>query len=174
MGCQCMGIFKKICYRMRQSNHLIIVLGSYMKAKKLFQNKLIVKRSKTHGFGVFAGQEMRKGEKIEECYAIITRGGDRRLDDYYFEAKDRQFALLTGYGSIYNHSDDPNADYFINKKKCIATIIADRAIRKGEEIFVSYGDEYFTSRGWTPKGAVKKTSIKTKKKSGKKPRKKVK
>lgn len=117
---------------------------------KLFQNKLIVKKSPMHGYGVFAGKTIKKGEKIEECYIIISKGGDKVLDDFYFDAKGK-YAVFTGYGSIYNHSDDPNADYTINIKKRKATIKAVKPIRKGEEIFITYGEEWFSSRGWKPK-----------------------
>lgn len=112
----------------------------------LFQNNLIVKRSSTHGYGVFAGKKIRKGEKIEECYLIITKGGDRKLEDYYFDAKGKH-AIFTGFGIIYNHSDDPNADYSINMKKRIVTFRADKTIYKGDEILISYGDKWFSSRG---------------------------
>lgn len=123
-----------------------------MTKSKLLQKKIFVKKSPTHGYGVFAAQAIKKGEKFEECYIIITRGGDKTLEDYYFDAKNRKYALFTGYGSIYNHAEDPNADYFINISKRIATIKAKRNIRKGEEIFVTYGPEWFTSRGIKPKG----------------------
>lgn len=113
---------------------------------KLIQNKIYVKKSPTHGYGVFAAKTIRKGEIIEECYMIISRGGDKKLEDFYFDAKGK-YALLTGFGSIYNHSDDPNADYKLNIKKRITTIKAARTIRKGEEIHVSYGDKWFSSRG---------------------------
>ena len=116
-----------------------------MKAK-LFQNKLIVKKSSTHGYGVFAGKNLRKGEKIEECYMLISKGGDKKLEDFYFDAKGK-YAIFTGFGSIYNHSDDPNADYIISMTNRIATLVADKPIRKGEEILISYGDEWFSCRG---------------------------
>ncbi|MDR3491983.1 MAG: SET domain-containing protein-lysine N-methyltransferase [Gammaproteobacteria bacterium] len=132
---------------------------------KLFQNKVVVKKSTLHGYGVFAEKKFKKGELIEECYAILTKGGDKVLEDYYFDAKGK-YVLLTGFGSIYNHSDDPNADYDINKKKHLAVIKADRTIQKGEEIFVSYGDEWFSSRGLKPKKKrVKKITKKTTKKT---------
>jgi len=120
-----------------------------MKAK-LFLNNICVKKSKTHGYGVYAEKDIKKGEKIEECYIIISRKGwDRALEDYYFDVKG-QYAIFTGFGIIYNHSDDPNADYFINAKKRITTIKANRKIKKGEEIFISYGDGWFKSRGIKP------------------------
>lgn len=118
--------------------------------RKLFQSKLVVKKSPLHGYGVFAEKTIKKGELIEECYIILSRGGDKVLQDFYFDA-DGKSALFTGFGSIYNHSDDPNADYKINIKNRLATLKAARTIRKGEEIFVSYGEEWFTSRGMKPK-----------------------
>ncbi len=114
---------------------------------KLFLNKIYVKKSPQQGFGVFAGKKLRKGELIEECYFILSKTkGTQAFEDYYFDAKGKN-ALFLGYGCIYNHSDDANADYVINMKTRIVTIRADRTIQKGEEIFVSYGDEWFSSRG---------------------------
>lgn len=113
--------------------------------KSLVQNKNIIKKSPTHGYGVFAGKTYKKGDIIEECYLIITRGKDQALEDYYFDA-DGKYALLTGHGIIYNHSEDENAVYYINTRRKLATIKALRRIKKGEEIFVSYGDEWFKDR----------------------------
>lgn len=119
-------------------------------SKPLFQNKIYVKKSKTHGFGVFAAKLIKKGDIIEQCYIIVSRGGDKGLEDYYFDAN-RKYAICFGYGCIYNHSDDPNTDYTISTKRKIATFKANRNIKKGEEILVSYGDKWFSSRGLTPK-----------------------
>jgi len=113
---------------------------------RLFLNNVYVKKSPRQGFGVFAGKKLRKGELIEECYFLISKGSTKAFEDFYFDAHGKN-ALLLGYGSIYNHSDDANADYVINMKKRIATIRADRTIQHGEEIFVSYGDDWFSSRG---------------------------
>ncbi len=122
--------------------------------KKLFQSKIQIQKSTTHGYGVFARKNFRKGEKIEECYIIVSRGGDRGLEDFYFDIKGK-YGIFTGFGIIYNHSEDPNADYFINVKRRLATIKAARKIRKGEEIFVSYGDDWFSSRGLKSKNIAK-------------------
>jgi SET domain-containing protein len=112
---------------------------------KLLLNRIVVKRSSRHGFGVFAEKKIKKGEKIEQCYFILTKGKDEALENFYFAAK-RKYAVFLGYGSIYNHSDDPNADYNININKRIATIKASRDIKKGEEILISYGEDWFKSR----------------------------
>jgi SET domain-containing protein len=118
--------------------------------KQLFVNKVVVKKSSTHGYGVFAAKTFKKGEIIEECYIIISRGGDRKLEDYYFDVNGK-YGLFTGFGIIYNHSDDPNADYHINAKRKLTTFKANRTIKKGEEIFISYGEEWFSSRNMKEK-----------------------
>lgn len=111
----------------------------------LFQNNLIAKKSPIHGYGVFAGKDLKKGEIIEKCYFVLSHCKDKVIFDFIFDVKGR-LALLFGYGSLYNHSDEPNADYNFNMKTKIATFKADRFIKKGEEIFISYGDEWFSSR----------------------------
>ncbi len=112
---------------------------------KLLLNKIAVKKSPRHGFGVFAEKRIKKGEKIEQCYFILTKGRDEILENFYFDVK-RKYAIFLGYGSIYNHSDEPNADYSINVNKRIATIKAKKDIKIGEEILISYGDDWFKSR----------------------------
>lgn len=112
---------------------------------KLFLNKVSVKKSSRHGFGVFAEGKIKSGEIIEQCYFILSSGYDESLEDYYFAVK-RKYAVFLGYGSIYNHSCNPSADYSINMNKRIATIKACREIKKGEEILISYGDKWFKSR----------------------------
>lgn len=112
---------------------------------KLILNKIAVKKSLRHGFGVFAEKSIKKGEILEQCYFILTKGDDANLEDFYFHAK-RKYAVLLGYGSIYNHADEPNADYTLNINKRIATIKAVKNIKKGEEILISYGEEWLKSR----------------------------
>lgn len=115
--------------------------------RKLFRGKILVQKSRTHGYGVFAEKTFKKGEKIEECYIILSsKGGDKALEDYYFDVNGK-YAIFTGFGIIYNHADEPNADYIINYKKRVTTIKANKTIRKGEEIFIDYGEEWFEDRG---------------------------
>jgi SET domain-containing protein len=117
----------------------------------VFQRKIIVKKSRLHGYGVFATHDIKKGEKIEACYIIISRGGDKVLEDYYFDLGRGKCATMTGYGSIYNHTEEPNATYTINVTKRIATFKATKSIRKGDEIYITYGERWFKDRGWKPK-----------------------
>lgn len=133
---------------------------------KLFQSKIYVKKSLIHGYGVFAGKPFKKGEKIEDCYFILSDCEDDILMDYIFEARGRS-AVVLGYGSLYNHSDRPNAAYKLSIKRRIMTIKASRPIKKDEEIFVNYGNEWFSSREASKKKSSKKRKSKSKKKSKK-------
>jgi hypothetical protein len=117
---------------------------------QLFQNKLIVKKSPIDGYGVFADKYINTGEIVEECYVLVTQGGDKGMTDYYFDA-DGDYGVLLGYGSIYNHSDSPNTSYTFDTKNGVATINATRMIQKGEEVFISYGSNWFGDRGLKPK-----------------------
>lgn len=116
----------------------------------LFVNAVTVRPSPIHGYGVFANKRIKKGEIVEECYFLITQGNEEDLMDYYFDV-DGDNAILLGYGCIYNHSDDPNTEYDYDAKSRIATITADALIEEGEEIFISYGDEWFASRRKSPR-----------------------
>lgn len=112
---------------------------------KLIQNELVVKKSSIHGYGVFARKNIKKGEIIEECFTISSNESNNDLDEYNFKVDD-QYILVMGFGSIYNHSDDPNSLHKYDRETKLMVLRARRFIRKGEEIFISYGKAYFDSR----------------------------
>ncbi|MDP1706736.1 MAG: SET domain-containing protein [bacterium] len=96
------------------------------------------------GRGVFAGEQIKKGEEIESCPVLILPISQEKhlekteLKYYYFEwAKDKD-AIALGYGSLYNHSYKPNAEFLISKKDQMIVIKALTNIKKGEEIFFDY------------------------------------
>ena len=68
--------------------------------------KIKVKPSSLHGMGVFAIESIQKEEIIEVCYCIIDNFIDPNsiIKKYTFN-KNR---IALGYGSIYNHSFEPN------------------------------------------------------------------
>ena len=121
-----------------------------MKAK-LFQNKLLVKKSPIHGYGVFAQKNIKKGELVEECCCLVfaDNDDDECLIDYAF-AFGRKAMVLTGFGCLYNHSDDHNLNHVLDQKQRLVTFKARRAIKKGEEIFINYGKHWFSSRDSKP------------------------
>lgn len=115
-----------------------------MKAK-LFQNKLCVQKSPIHGYGVFAQQDIQEGDIVEECLGLPLDCLSDDLINYVFNVKG-QIVLLMGFGSIYNHADDPNVAYEYDVASRVMTLKAKRLIREGEEIFISYGKNWFSFR----------------------------
>jgi hypothetical protein len=47
---------------------------------------------------------------------------------------------------MYNHRDDPSAIYDIDAKKKVMVVRAAIPIRRGEEITVTYGDDWWNTR----------------------------
>jgi uncharacterized protein len=98
------------------------------------------------GRGVFAGRPFRKGEVIEVCpVLVLPESVDRKckdeiLDKYFFawDETGDVIALAFGFGSLYNHSPDPNAAFAKRKRDKVVVFRAKRDIRAGEQIFVDY------------------------------------
>lgn len=115
--------------------------------KKLFINKVKVEPSTIHGYGVFADKYFKKGELIEECHVLLGDGKDEALANYYYASPAENISLIPlGFGLIYNHSPHPNAKYTYDAERKIFIYTASRKINLGEEILVSYGDEWFSDR----------------------------
>lgn len=98
------------------------------------------------GRGVFAARRIRAGEVIEEAPVIVVPASDvpalkrTALFDYYFlwgEASG-EAAVCLGYGSLYNHSATPNAEYVRLFERQAIRFKALRAIEEGEEILTNY------------------------------------
>ncbi len=58
----------------------------------------------------------------------------------YFFYYGKQLALVLGYGSLYNHSYEPNATYVKEPSNGVVTFRAIRNIKAGEEITVNYNN----------------------------------
>jgi hypothetical protein len=122
--------------------------------------KIIIDKSNPRMvLGVFATEKITKGELIERCPMIqmVWRGkyhGDPQISNYLYsnvscQCKECQshgphMFMVLGYGMMYNHQDDPNTVWSFNYQNLIADVISTKEIHAGEEIFVSYGNRYFT------------------------------
>jgi SET domain-containing protein len=97
--------------------------------------------------GVFALKNYKKGDIIEVCPCIAdnTKNFGGVIGDYLFNYDNNTSIVAFGYCSMYNHSDDYNALWEVISKEKIK-VYATKNITKGEEIFVSYGDDYWDSR----------------------------
>lgn len=119
--------------------------------------KIQVRTFPNKGRGIFAIHNIKEGEVIEvapvltfseEESALIM---ETKLADYCFGWGDgRQSAIALGFGSIYNHSDNPSAYYQKRDHRDDMVIMALKDIKSGEEITIHYGENWWEKRGRDP------------------------
>lgn len=89
------------------------------------------------------------GEIIEDCPTLVLQAdilNKYPINHYYFnwnneQAGERMGALAFGYGSIYNHSYQPNAKYQQLYDEKIIRFTALKDIEIGDEITVNYNKD---------------------------------
>jgi SET domain-containing protein len=118
--------------------------------KRLASNKVYISKSKIPNAdrGVFASNDIKKGEIIERCPIIeVSKNDTSNLKEsilvtyfFYFGKNKEQVAIALGFGSIYNHSYKPNATYKIKRKEKIIDFIAIDDIKKNDEITFNYSN----------------------------------
>ena len=127
-----------------------------MKDRLYTSNKIEVRKSPLHGYGVFAKEDIKFGELLEEChiakYTKITEkekvyGIDRikytwpKNGGSLPTAKAFPYAIALGYGSIYNSSTSAKqatADWETDMDNELIIFTAINNIKKDEEILIYY------------------------------------
>jgi SET domain-containing protein len=102
--------------------------------------------SKGKGRGVFALRQIAEGEVIEQAPVLVVPSREWRhicqtvLYNYCFGwgADSEDAALALGFGSLYNHSYQPNAIYIKRHAEVMIDFVALRQIAPGEEITINY------------------------------------
>ena len=108
---------------------------------------LYIMETSEKGRGVYSSIHISKGDVIESAPVIICSSVERkilhdtRLHDYYFLWQDDQCAIALGYGSLYNHSEKPNAEFIFDYEDKSIDFEAIRDIEPGEEILINYQDD---------------------------------
>jgi|TARA_A100001201_G_scaffold33296_1_gene35882 SET domain-containing protein len=134
-----------------------------MKEEKIIRHPgLEVKRSNTHGYGVFTRLDIAEGEIIEECvvpmdtiqYEFMYLGnrviqyGAEIMQNYRFSppydssgrADNRTYFLMPlGNAGIYNHADEPNIAWEHDVDNRLIVFKAIKDIKAGEELCHYYG-----------------------------------
>jgi uncharacterized protein len=106
-----------------------------------------------HGRGVFATRAYAEGEAVEDCPTLELPDAEvvGNLADYVFNSgTDGEVLLLLGFGMLYNHSAEPNVEYVQSEDPRTITFVATRGIEPGEELTISYGDQWWDTRGLEP------------------------
>ena len=107
-----------------------------------------VKHTRNKGRGVFAREDIPRGTVVERAPVLVIPAeqvleSDTHcvIQDYVFHWGRGTVALTLGFGSMYNHSYQPNARYDdVGRLTKVFTAVQD--IEAGQEITVNYnGDE---------------------------------
>ena len=128
-------------------------------------DNLFVAKTPDRGRAVFTSKLIPAGTVIEIAPMIVFNEKDRLLlndtflYEYYFEwgKSGRKGALALGFGSLYNHSYEPNARYLPDFDLNILEFVAVRDIQPGEEICVNYNlDPDDQTPVWWERDKIKK------------------
>ncbi len=116
--------------------------------KLLTSGKVYVRQSRilNAGRGVYARRDIKKDEIIEKCPVIeVPKHDVSNLREsilvtyfFYFGKNKERLAVALGFGSIYNHTYEPNATYKIKHREKTIDFIALNDIKKDDEITVNY------------------------------------
>ena len=99
------------------------------------------------GRGAFSERSFSAGEVVEVCPVILL---DYLIQELSLPVQrvvfnwaklcdsPEKYALVLGYGSIYNHADHPNLRYSADSDNQAMIFTAVRAIKRGEQLTVSY------------------------------------
>ena len=134
---------------------LLVLIYFFMNINSInnisYTDKISIKNSLISGGGrgVFAEKDFKKGEVIEVCPLITDYRKNfinSKIKYYTFKSKFKkdQEVIVFGMCSMYNHSNNFNVLH--NQDTENMTYIAARDIKKGEELYVNYGEDYWKSR----------------------------
>ena len=112
----------------------------------ILNNKIEVRKSNKHGYGVFAKDFIKKGEILEECHVIpfpnyyVNEIPSLKRNAFIFPRQEnyKEMVLPLGYGCIYNSSPFPNADWETDEKRRLIIMKNIKDIEKDEEICWDY------------------------------------
>ena len=105
--------------------------------------------------GLFTTKSLRKGDIIEVCPTLSMNkkelAKNNIINEHLFKGnKPNNSLLCLGYGSIINHSKkNQNCTWEIPEDDSYIIFVAIKDIKKGEELFSNYGDNYWKSRKYT-------------------------
>ena len=133
-----------------------IAIGIFFKGKRpaVRRGAVAISASTVSGRGAFAAENIKAEAVIERCPAIEVTDRDigGELVNYVFYGNvETDRLVVMGYGMLFNHSPQPNVAYYREDGPTGAELIiyALRDIRKGEELYYNYGDDWWSTRGET-------------------------
>lgn len=114
---------------------------------------IYVGMTKKKGRGVFTRNDIPKNTVIEVAPLLIAKikpGDEGYFDHVLYEWGKNEYALALGFGSLYNHSIKPNADYELSDHGGLPNIQirSIRKITKFEEITINYNGDPKDKTPW--------------------------
>jgi len=128
--------------------------------------KIGLRKSPIHGHGIFSNAKISEGELIEEAKLLKLSWRSKIIQDSVLinyvwvnnkcncetcQKDGKEQYLAFGYGSIYNHSKNPNTRVDLDFATETMRIYTTKTIEKDEEILVSYGPKYWLIRDFWKK-----------------------
>eukprot|EP00916_Digyalum_oweni_P002529 GHVL01004637.1.p2 GENE.GHVL01004637.1~~GHVL01004637.1.p2 ORF type:complete len:176 (-),score=15.40 GHVL01004637.1:1429-1932(-) len=136
------------------SSFSFIMIGLYLSFINNHCNSVYWGQSKipNAGRGVFAFRHIKKNEIVDSCPYVIGPGYhisgifyDYVMDGSVYDRESVIFPL--GLCGLYNHNDSPNVQFHDDEHgQDVLNVVASRAILKGEELFIDYGNDFWQDR----------------------------
>ena len=130
-----------------------IAIGIFLVIKASSSRSELIKigASTVSGRGAFALQKISEGDIIERCPALEVNEqdvGGELLNYVFYGSTESTRLVVMGNGMLFNHSSTPNVAYYREQSALgvVLVLYALRNISKGEELFYSYGDDWWTTR----------------------------
>ena len=100
------------------------------------------------GYGVYANRDYKEGDVVEINTFLEYVDNRSGLENYVFKShmNDNKHLIVLGNGSIFNHHDNNNINYYYMPGKRFFVYKANRDIKKGEEMYINYGANWFINR----------------------------
>jgi hypothetical protein len=114
-----------------------------------------------YGNGVFATQYIPADTTLEECHHLRIRAENCSgiLDDYVYalepeddasEEESENYSLPLGWGSIFNHADEHNTEYWHDTERDLIVFHTIKDVSAGEQLFINYGKAWWETREIMP------------------------
>lgn len=110
----------------------------------LYKNSGIeIRRSSKDGrWGIFARKNIKKHTLLEEVpYILISKPENCEIITYTYSNDNEFYMLPFGFAGLYNHSNNPNADWMKDYVNMTMKHFAIKDISVDEEICIDYGEE---------------------------------
>lgn len=134
---------------------------SKLSSKPLYKHPHLAVATSKYGHGVFATKNIPADTTLEECHHLRIRAEDCSgiIDDYVYslasenegsETESEYYSLPLGWGSIFNHADDHNTEYWHDTDRDLIVFHTIKDVSAGEQLFINYGQEWWETRELIP------------------------